>query len=167
MRIFLLFFVMCVIGCSGFDGKRVSSEDVLYKEKFVFSDSPEVVFNAARRSIYDLKWEIMYSGDQYPDYNYAGLSYQYLSRQGDANADSWHQIKKESGSYIYKIMQVKTPTSPFSYGAVIYVTIATDDSANTKVSVIAGSSQVNEQKKLDGYVKSLCDQLNKNIEMKN
>ena len=61
-------------------------------------------------------------------------------------------------------LQAKTPTSAFSFGAELFVTLFESPENGSVVQVSSSSSQVLEKKKLEAYIDELAALLNEKLQ---
>jgi hypothetical protein len=84
------------------------------------------------------------------------------SHQNDFVANdqqAWSRVLKDARSPDY-FMKAKTPTSAFSYGAMVYIALRKDED-NVSVLVGSASNQVNEKEKLASYIDAFSKTLEK------
>jgi hypothetical protein len=165
VSIALVFFLSA---CSSLDPVATSSNDLNLKESLIFSASEADLIAATKESFSENNWKILYEGETLPKKNYSTFSNMSHNPFNTADNKNYDQIAIDKALSSNKApsyyLQVKTPTSAFSFGAEIFVVIYKGKPDGSAVSISASSGQAFEKEKLGGYIKQLSDQINKKID---
>jgi hypothetical protein len=146
-KTFVLLLAIALSACSALSPKVVSSSDLGIEEQLVFKASVDATLQMTKQVLADKGWKLSYEGTEPP------REYDRIAR--DATLSSAIRPKQ--------FLQAKTPISAFSFGAELLVLLYEAPDNGCIVSVTAGTTQVLEKKRLEGYIVELAKQLNQNL----
>lgn len=154
--------VFCVVisGCAGLEPKTISSADLGMQEELVFAVSEENAVEATRGVFAEQGWKMLYEGASPPQKDYAYFSNRHPLSDKSYDKAAWDESLTSTAAPTYFITG-KTPTSAFSYGAELFITVYAVASGGSAVSISAATSQVNEKKKLEMYIQQYTAGVNR------
>lgn len=161
--LFTLILVAGISACAELRPKTVTSSDLDVQGALIFKSSVDKTFDAIKGVISEKKWKLLYEGDEPPKQDYG-----YFSNQDPFSTESYDRIAWDrslsSTMAPKKFLQAKTPTSAFSYGAEIFVTLFESPDKGTVVSVSTSTSQIIEKDKLETYINEFAQSLNEKVD---
>ena len=151
--------IILVVACTSLDPVSVSSNDLNMQSELRSNKSPDQLTTSVKQVIAELNWKILYEGSMLPKGSLSGASNTSPLHSGDFDAVAWNKTLK-SGAEPYKFVEVITPVTFFSYGAAIFIVVFKAQNGETSVAITGSTSQVNEKKKMEIYIKEFSDRLN-------
>jgi hypothetical protein len=155
--------VTLLSACAHLEPKTVSSSNLETQGRLIFKTDVAKVVAATKKVFVEKGWKILYEGDEAPkkDYSYFSNREPFSGKSYDRVA--WDKTLSSSMPPKYFITG-KTPTSAFSFGAELFITIFESPDSGSVVSIAASSSQILEKDKLASYIDEYAGLLNQSIE---
>ena len=142
--------------------RSVTSFDLPVQGELIFTASVDDASAAIKEVVAERKWKVLYEGDELPKKNYAPFSN--TAPFDGKNYDRIAWDKSTQGPMPpKKYLQAKTPTSAFSFGAELFVTVFEAPNGGSVVAITASTSQIKEKNKLETYIDEFAKSLNQRI----
>lgn len=179
--VIVIFAALMATGCV--TPRSISSIEMGIQDQLVFKSDKSQTVSAANEVVSDLGWSSLYAGDKRPDGtnssgdrslrglmmpNDSGLSNTSNNIFSSAeDAEKYDQMAfakaEQAGAEPEYYLQAKTPKTPFTYGAEIFVVFYDKGAAGSVVSIAASSSQLAEKDKLEGYISEFTSRMKKKL----
>lgn len=162
-KIMAILSMLLLPACSYLTPRFVSSTDLDVQGELIFKSAVPETAVAAKEAFISQGWKVLYEGCKYPPQEYS-----YFSNRAPLTNKSYDRIawdKSLSAAMDPKyFITGKTPTSGFSFGAELFITIFDSPESGSIVSITASTSQVAEKKKLEQYINEYASKLNESID---
>jgi hypothetical protein len=139
--------------------RTVTSGELPEQGELIFTASVDDTFAAIKQVAAGRTWKLLYEGDEPPKKEHA-----YFSNSAPLSGKSYDRIAWDKSAQgpmpPKKYLQAKTPTSAFSFGAELFVTVFEAPNGGSVVAITASTSQVREKDKLEGYIEAFTADLN-------
>jgi hypothetical protein len=162
-EIAVLLMTMLISSYANLEPRTVSSNNFDTQGKLIFKAAVTQTVVATKKAFSEKGWKILYEGSEPPKKDYA-----YFSNREPFSGKSYDRIawdKSLSSTMAPKhFITGKTPTSAFSFGAELFITVFESPNSGSVVSISASTSQVLEKDKLELYINQYTDLLNQKID---
>jgi hypothetical protein len=162
-KLLLLLLAFGLSACAALQPKTVTSSDLDVQGRLIFKANVDSTFEATKQAFAAKGWKLLYEGTEVPRRGFS-----YFSNSDPISGKSYDRIAwdKTLNSTLppRKYLQAKTPTSAFSFGAELFVTLFESPENGSVVQVSSSSSQVLEKKKLEAYIDELAALLNEKLQ---
>jgi hypothetical protein len=162
-RVATLLLAILISACANLEPKTVSSSDLGTQGKLIFKDDVAQTIDATKKAFSENGWKILYEGSEPPQKDYAYFSNRDPFSDKSYDRIAWDQALSSTMPPKHFITG-KTPTSAFSFGAELFITIFEAPDSGSVVSIAASTSQVVEKDKLELYINEYADLLNQLID---
>ncbi len=168
----LVFTILLLQACTVVQPKAVSLSESGF-DSLVFREDLERVVSSIEKIISENGWKLIYKGSQLPEHDGSVSSnarttlnvnyYANTINMSSLDSKAWNMISGKYNSPVSYI-QIKTPTTDFSFGAEIFVVVFDLPDNKIAVEVSSASSQALEIKKLESYLSDFSSDLKSDIQ---
>ena len=135
-----------------------TKQEVLKKYTYSFKQSPDDLVTATKLAVKQLDWTISDNLDKVSIYLMGGVGASFTSNEKKA----WENTAPLKNATSKNFIEVRTPISVFSYGALIYVSIY-EFNNTSYIKMAASTSQMIEKKNLSKYLNTLQLKIKSNL----
>lgn len=147
--------------------KMITSTGLNLQGKLIFIDAyVSQIVNATEEAFNEKKWKVLYEGSELPKEDYSLFSNArintlfFIPVASGHDSRSWNTLLMNDMKPVHFITG-KTPTSPLSWGAELFIVIFESSESDLVVAVSVASGQMLEKDKLETYLNEYIELLNK------